>query len=67
MITIEMNEIGFICWAIIMVFPSLLVAICLFIGLIQDFKNSKKKLTEEQRKAQILKDFMEWYDNRKEN
>ena len=65
MIVIEMNEIGLIFWTIAITFPSLLIAICLVVATIQDFKNTKKKKTESQRKLEILSSFLEWYEKYK--
>lgn len=68
MIVIEMNEIGLIFWTIAITFPSFLIAICLVVATIQDFKNTKKKKTESQRKLEILSSFLEWYEKyKKEN
>lgn len=68
MIVIEMNEIGLICWTLVITFPTLLIAICLLIATIQDFKNTKKKKTESQKKLEILSSFLEWYEKyKKEN
>ena len=65
MIVIEMNEIGLIFWTIAITFQSLLIAICLVVATIQDFKNTKKKKTESQRKLEILSSFLEWYEKYK--
>lgn len=65
MIVIEMNEIGLIFWTIAITFPSFLIAVCLLIATIQDFKNTKKKKTESQRKLEILSSFLEWYEKYK--
>ena len=62
MITIEMNEIGFICWTFVMMFPSFVIALLFLVSFIQDIKNTKKKKSETERKAEIIKNFIEWYE-----